>query len=68
MTRKAAAANGVTPTESGYSEIIEGCLREMSQLRKRMKGSDARIRKADASIRRSLDETRSILRHVQTTR
>ena len=68
MTTKATAANGVTSTESGYLEIIEDCLREMTQLRKRLKGSDARIRKADASIRRSLDETRSILRHVQTTR
>ena len=68
MTTKTATANGVSPAESSYLEIIKEYLREMSQLRKRMKGSDARIRKADASIRRSLDDTRSILRHVQTTR
>jgi hypothetical protein len=33
-----------------------------------MKTSDQRIRRADASISRSLQETRAILRHVQASR
>jgi hypothetical protein len=68
MTTKAATANGLTRQEAGWLDTIGDTLTEMTLVRKRMKTTDQRIRRADATIRRSLDETWAILRHVQTTR
>ena len=68
MTTKAATTNGLTKQESGWLNVIDDCLAEMGTIRKRMKAADHRIRRADASISRSLDETRAILRHVQASR
>jgi hypothetical protein len=68
MTTKVATANGLNRQEAGWLDIIGETLAEMTTVRKRMKTTDQRIRRADASIRRSLDETWAILRHVQTTR
>ena len=65
MTTKAAAANGVSPAESGYLEAIQECLKEMVTIRKRMKKTDAEIRRLRVSSSRKLHEARSILRHVQ---
>jgi hypothetical protein len=64
MTSKA-AAHPLTKLEATWLEAIESCLTEMSLIRKRMKATDQRIQRADHSIRRSLDQTRAILRHVQ---
>ena len=68
MTTKAAAANGLTKQEEGWLEAVDSYLDEMVSIRKRMKFTDQRIRRADASIRRNLDETWTILRHVQANR
>ena len=65
MTSKAATANGVSATEQKQRAVIAEYLEEMIAIRKRMKSTDARIRRADAAIRRHLDEARAILRHVQ---
>jgi hypothetical protein len=67
MTTKA-AAQPLTKQEASWLETIESCLAEMSLIRKRMKATDQRIQRADHSIRRHLDETRAILRHVQAGR
>ena len=68
MTTKTITANGLTKQEAGWLHAIDDCLAEMVTIRKRMKSTDQRIRRADASISRSLDETRAILRHVQASR
>jgi len=68
MLTKANTANGLSGREAGYLEAIDECLDEMTQIRKRMKATDARIRRADASIRRNLDASWAILRHVQASR
>ena len=68
MITKAAAANGLAGREANQFETIDECLTEMAFIRKRMKSTDARIRRADATIRRNHDETRAILRHVQASR
>jgi len=67
MTTKT-AANGLTKQETGWLNIVDHCLSEMALIRKRMKSTDQRIRRADASIRRNLDESWAILRHVQASR
>ncbi len=68
MQTKANTANGLSGRDAGYLEAIDECLDEMAQIRQRMKTSDARIRRADASIRRDLDASWTILRHVQASR
>ena len=68
MTTKAAAANGVSAREEKQMAVLDGYLDEMTSIRKRMKSTDARIRRADAMIRRNLDEAWGILRHVQASR
>ena len=68
MTTKATTANGLTKQEAGWLHAIDDCLTKMAAIRKRMKSTDQRIRRADASISRSQDETRAILRHVQASR
>ena len=68
MLTKANTANGLSGRDAGYLEAIDECLDEMTRIRKRMKATDARIRRADASIRRNLDASWAILRHVQASR
>jgi len=68
MLTKANATNGLSGRDAGFLEAIDECLDEMTQIRKRMKATDARIRRADASIRRNLDASWAILRHVQASR
>lgn len=65
MTTKATIANGLTGRDAKQLAAIDECLDEMAVIRRRMKSSDARIRHADTAIRRSLDETWTILRSVQ---
>ena len=61
-------ANAVNGREAEQLATIDGYLAEMVSIRRRMKSADARIRRADTAIRRDLDETWAILRHVQTVR
>ena len=68
MTTKAATANGVSAREEKQLAAIDGYLEEMTSIRKRMKSTEARIRRADAIIRHSLDEAWAILRHAQAGR
>jgi hypothetical protein len=68
MTTKAATANGLSKQETGWLQMIDTYLAEMNLIRKRMKTTDLRIRRADAAISRSQAETRNILRHVQASR
>jgi hypothetical protein len=68
MITKAASNNGVTKQEAGWLNIVDACLAEMGIIRRRMKSTDQRIRRADAAISRSVNETRAILRHVQASR
>ena len=65
MTTKATTANGASGREEKHLLAIDGYLEEMASIRKRMKSTDARIRRADSTIRRTLDEAWAILRHVQ---
>ncbi len=58
----------MTKQETGWLNPIGDCLAERALVRKRMKSTDQRIRRADASIRRSLDETWAIRRHVPASR
>ena len=60
-----AVAAPLPPEESNWSEAVEACLAEMGIIRKRMKATDRRIQRADASIRRNQEETRTILRNVE---
>ena len=48
--------------------VLDGYLEEMTSIRKRMKSTDSRIRRADAIIRRNLDEAWDILRCAQASR
>ena len=68
MTTKAATANGVGAREEKQRATLEEYLQEMTSIRKRMKSTDARIRRADAVIRRNLDEAWDVLRDVQAGR
>ena len=68
MTTRTAAANGVSAREEKQIAVLDSYLDEMTSIRKRMKSTDARIRRADAMIRRNLEEAWGILRHVQTGR
>lgn len=68
MTTKAATVNGLSKQETGWLAVVDDCLVEMGIIRKRMKATDQRIRRADAVIVRNQAETRSILRHVQASR
>ena len=68
MTTKAVTANGASGRDEKHSAAIDGYLQEMASIRKRMKSTDARIRRADSAIRRTLDEAWAILRNVQTAR
>ncbi len=68
MLKKADTANGLSGRDAGFLETIDECLGEMTQIRKRMKATDARIRRADVTIRRNLDASWAILRHVQASR
>jgi len=68
MTTKAATAGGASGREEKHSAAIDGYLHEMVSIRKRMKSTDARIRRADSAIRRTLDEAWAILRNVQAAR
>jgi hypothetical protein len=58
------ALSGRSKQRAGIEEYLD----EMALIRKRMKSADSRIRRADSVIRRSLDETWAILRHVQASR
>ena len=64
MTTKAATANGVGAREEKQRATLEEYLQEMTSIRKRMKSTDARIRRADAVIRRNLDEAWDVLREM----
>ena len=68
MSTKTAAANGVRAREEKQMAVLDGYLEEMTSIRKRMKSTDARIRRAETIIRRNLDEAWGILRHVQASR
>ena len=67
MTTKAAAANGTSQQDAKFLEAIGECIDEMKQIRKRMKKTDAEIRRLQASTRRNLDQTWEILRDVKTS-
>ena len=68
MSSKSDIATTVHVREAEQLATIDGYLAEMGSIRRRMKSTDVRIRRADASIRRDLDEAWAILRHVQTVR
>jgi hypothetical protein len=67
MLTKATVISDPPKSEEGYLEAIDGCLREMEAMRKRMKKADAEIRRLRASSRRKLDETWAAIHRVQTT-
>ncbi len=67
MITKAMTASAMNGREDKQRAALDGYLEEMTTIRKRMKSTDARIRRADATIRRSLDDAWAILRHVQTS-
>lgn len=67
MTTKTMTASAMNGREDKQRAALDGYLEEMASIRKRMKSTDARIRRADATIRRSLDDAWAILRHVQTS-
>jgi hypothetical protein len=68
MSSKSATASAANGREAEQVATVDGYLAEMVSIRRRMKSTDVRIRRADASIRRDLDEAWAILRHVQTVR
>jgi hypothetical protein len=67
MTTKAASANGLSKQDAKYLAAIEECIKEMKDIRKSMKKTDAEIRRLQASTRRNLDQTWEILRDVQAS-
>ena len=67
MLTKANSVNGLSRRDAGYREAIEQCLKEMAAIRKKMKKTDAEIRRSRAASRRKLDEAWAILRRVQAT-
>ncbi|HAB16705.1 MAG TPA: hypothetical protein PLX89_03485 [Verrucomicrobiota bacterium] len=68
MSTKVATADSVNGSKTESGDTVEKYLAEMASIRRRMKSTDSRIRRADASIRRDLDATRLILCDVQTVR
>ncbi len=68
VTTKATTANALSVQQAKGVATIDEHLEEMALIRKRMKSTDGRIRRADASIRQSLDETWDLLRRVQANR
>ena len=64
MTPNAAPAARLAQ-ESNWAEAVKSCLAEMGIIRKRMKATDRRIQRPDASIRQNQEETRAILRKVR---
>ena len=67
MTTKAATANGTSQEDAKFSEAIGECIGEMKEIRKRMKKTDAEIRRLQTSTRRNLDQTWEILRDVKAS-
>ena len=67
MRSKTTTANGLAWSDAGYLCAIKDCLKEMAAIRKRMKKTDAEIRRLRASSRRKLDETWAIILHVEAT-
>ena len=64
MTTKAATANGMSERDAKYLTQIDGCIAEISTIRREMKRTDAEIRRLEASTRRKLDHIRAHL-HVE---
>jgi hypothetical protein len=67
MRSKTTIATGLAGSDAGYVGAIRDCLKEMASIRKRMKKTDAEIRRLRASSRRKLDETWAIIRRVEAT-
>lgn len=67
MTTKTATANGLTAQEIKYLAGIDECLAEIATIRRRMKDTDARIRRLEISTRQKLDRLRANLAHVEKT-
>jgi cation transport regulator ChaC len=61
MTRKSAAANGVSERDAKYLAQMDECLEEIAVIRRDMKKTDAEIRRLEASTRRKLDHLRANL-------
>lgn len=68
MRTKAAAIIAPEQHDMKYQEQIESYLAELRETRKRMKSLDARIRRADASFRKGMDEFWTLLKHVRADR
>ena len=62
---KTATANGLSGQEAKQLATIDEYLEEIAFIRKRIKPTDTRIRRADVMIRQRLDEAWATLRHVQ---
>jgi hypothetical protein len=65
MPNEAFTASQTQAEEAKYLAAIEESLQEMAQRRKKMKETDAVIRKLRAANRRQMIEIRTILRRVQ---
>jgi hypothetical protein len=64
---KANSVNGLSRRDARYLKAIDECLKEMDAIRKRMKKTDAEIRRIRASGRRTMKEAWATLRRVRAT-
>ena len=53
---------------ANYLTVIKGAMKELSEIRKANRVTDAHIRRLQTSTRRKLCRIRENLRHVETTR
>ena len=68
MTTKTAT---VTPTEAemnNYLDVLDTAMKELSDIRKANKATDAQIRRLRTSTRKKLSRIRENLHRVETTR
>ncbi len=67
MTMRTAAANGLGKRDAKYRALIEDCLREIKEIQKEIRRSQATSEQFRASSRRTMNDTWEVLRRVEAT-
>ena len=67
MTTKAATANGLSKQDAKYRAGVDDCLREIKEIQKEARRSQAKIERLRASSRRTMNDTWEVLRRVEAT-
>jgi hypothetical protein len=67
MTTNTASASGLSKQDAKYREGIDECLREIKEIQKGARRSQAKIERLRTSSRRLMNDTWDVLRRVEAT-